>query len=186
MANCLNYDCNDPLGTHLPNDCSEELLAGVSGMVLLECNTQLTSASSASQINAEIAAGRARLLLNLKVGVDPPSPIEIESNVAGGTTKLVTYDRTLSLIDGNVSSNNISFYDGVFGGRVFGGAILYLVGTEESDLGTQVYYINSAINFTGGLTIPNNNNEFMTFNGVAKWRGKTMGTLVTAPVGIFT
>lgn len=186
MANCLNYDCNDPLGTHLPNDCGEELLAGASGMVLLECNHQLTSASSASQINTEIAAGRARLLLNLKVGVDAPSPIEIESNVSGGTTKLVTYDRTLNLIDGNVSSNNISFYDGVFGGRVFGGAILYLVGTEESDLGTQVYFINSAINFTGGLTIPSNNNEFMTFNGVAKWRGKTMGTLVTAPVGIFT
>lgn len=186
MANCLNYDCNDPLGTHVPNDCGEELLAGVSGMVLLECNTQLTSASSASQINAEISAGRARLLLNLKVGIDAPSPIEIESNVAGGTTKLVTYDRTLNLIDGNVSSSNISFYDGVFGGRVFGGAILYLVGTEESTVGEQVYYINSAINFTGGLTIPNNNNEFMTFNGVAKWRGKTMGTLVTAPVGIFT
>lgn len=184
MANCLNYDCSDPLGTHIPNDCGEELLGGASGILLLECNHQLTSASSAAQISAEIAAGRAHLMLNLKIGVDAPSPIEIDSNVSGGTTKLVTYDRTLTLIDGNVSSTNVSFYDGVFGGRVFGGAILYLVGTEEAGT-TLVYYINSAVNFTGGLTIPNNTNEFMTFNGVAKWRGKTMGTLVTAPVGIF-
>lgn len=185
MANCLNYDCSDPLGTHLPNDCGEELLGGVSGILLLECNHTLTSASSASQITAQIAAGKAHLLLNLKIGVEAPSPVEIDSNVSGGTTKLVTYDRTLTLTDGNVSSNNISFYDGVFGGRVFGGAILYMVGTEESDIGTKVLFIDSAINFTGGLTVPDNNNAFMTFNGTAKWRSKSMGTLVDAPVGIF-
>lgn len=184
MANCLNYDCSDPLGTHLPNDCGEELLGGASGILLLECNHQLTSASSATQINTEISAGRAHLLLNLKIGVDAPTPVEIDSNVAGGTTKLVTYDRTLNLIDGNVSSNNVSFYDGVFGGRTFGGAILYIKGTEESAT-TLVYFIDAAIVFTGGLTVPNNTNEFMTFNGVAKWRLKNMPTLATAPVGIF-
>jgi len=182
--NCLSYDCNDPLGTHLPNDCGEELLGGGSGILLLECNHQLTSASSAAQISAEIAAGRAKLLLNLKIGIDAPTPIEVDSNVSGGTTKLVNYDRTLTLIDGNVSSNNVNFYDGVFGGRVFGGAILYLVGTEESST-TLVTWIDAAINFTGGLTIPNNTNEFMTFNGVAKWRSKNMPSLATAPVGIF-
>jgi hypothetical protein len=184
MENCLNYDCNDPLGTHLPNVCGEELLGGASGILLLECNHTLTDPSSAAQITAQIAAGKAHLLLNLKIGVDAPSPIEIDSNVSGGTTKLVSYDRTLSLIDGNVSSTNVDFYNGVFGGRVFGGAILYLVGTEESAT-TLVTYIDAAINFTGGLTIPNNTNEFMTFNGVAKWRKRDMPTLATAPVGIF-
>ena len=184
MANCLNYDCTDALGTHLPNHCGQELLGGASGILLLECNHTLTSASSTSQITAQIAAGKAHLLLNLKIGIDAPSAVEIDSNVSGGTTALVTYDRTLTLIDGNVSSNNVSFYDGVFGGRVFGGAILYLVGTEESST-TLVTFIDAAITFTGGLTVPNNTNEFMTFNGTAKWRKKTMPTLATAPVGIF-
>jgi hypothetical protein len=184
MANCLNYDCNDPIGIHLPNTCGEELLGGGSGLLLLECDNQLVDPSNASQIQAEIAAGRAHLVKNVKIGIEAPSPVEIDSNVAGGTTKLVTYDRTLTLIDGNVSNNNISFYDSVFGGRVFGGAIIYLVGTEESSQ-TLVYYVDDAINFTGGLTIPNNDNEFMTFNGNGKWRKKTMGTLINAPVGIF-
>jgi len=186
MADCLNYDCNDPLGTHLPNDCGEELLAGGSGMLLLECNHQLTDPTSASQINTEIAAGRAHLFLNLKVGLDAPSPIEIDSNVAGGTTKLVTYDRTGTLIDGNVSANNISVYNSVFGGRTFGGALVYIVGTQEYSGGEKTFFIDAPLTFTGGLTMPNNNNEFITFNGTFKWRLKDMPTLEAAPVGIFT
>jgi hypothetical protein len=184
MANCLNYDCTTSIGTHSENRCGEELLGGASGLLLLECNHQLTSASSVSQINAEIAAGRAHLLRSVKIGVEAPSAVEIDSNVSGGSTKLVTYNRTLTLIDGNVSSANVSFYDGVFGGRQFGGAILYLVGTEEST-STLVYYIDAAISFTGGLVIPNDQNSYMTFTGTAKWKKKTMPTLATAPVGIF-
>jgi hypothetical protein len=186
MANCLNYDCNDPLGTHLPNDCGEELLGGGSGMLLLECNHQLTDPTSAAQVTAEIAAGRAHLLLNLKVGLDAPSPVEIDSNVAGGTTKLVTYDRTGTLIDGNVSANNVSFYNGVFGGRVFGGALVYIVGTQEATGGEKTFFIDAPVNFTGGVTMPNNNNEFITFNGTFKWRLRDMPSLETAPAGIFT
>lgn len=185
MANCLNYDCNDPLGTHLPNDCGEELLAGISGMLLLECNHQLTDPTSASQINTEIAAGRAHLLKNLKVGLDAPSAVQIDSNVAGGTQKLVTYDRSGTLIDGNVSANNVDFYNGVFGGRVFGGALLYIIGTQEATGGELCTFVDAAVTFTGGLTIPNNNNEFMTFNGTFAWRKRDMPSLETAPVGIF-
>jgi len=186
MSNCLNYDCNDPLGSHLPNDCGEEILGGVSAILLLECNNQLTDPSSASQINAEISAGRAHLLQNLKVGLDAPSPVEIDSNVAGGTTKLVTYDRTGTLIDGNVSQNNVEFYNKVFGGRVFGGAILYIIGTQEATGGELTTFIDASVTFTGGLTIPSNNNEFMTFNGMFKWRKRDMPTLESAPVGIFS
>ena len=185
MANCINYDCNDELGTYTQNDCGEELLAGVSGIVLLECNTQLTDPSSATEINDEIAAGRATLINGVKIGLDAPSPVEIDSNVVGATQKLVTYNRQGSLIDGNVSIANVEFYNKVFGGRTFGGAILYLKGTEESTAGAFVTYIDAPINFVGGLPIKNNNDENMTFNGTFKWRKKDMPALATAPVGIF-
>lgn len=184
MANCLNYDCNDPLGTHLPNDCAEELLGGVSGILFLECNHTLTNPSSASQITTQISNGTGYLVRGVKISVPDASPVEIDSNVSGGTSKLVTYDRTLTIVDGNVSSTNVDFYNGVFGGRTFGGAILYLVGTEESS-STLVTYIDAAISFTGSLNIPDNNNAFMTFNGTGKWRKKDMPSLHTAPAGIF-
>jgi len=186
MPNCINYECDDELGLHTLNDCGEELLAGGSGMVLLECDSQLTDASSAAQINAEIAAGRATLLDNVKIGLDQPSPIQVDSNIVGATQKLVSYNRSGTLIDGNVSDLNRAFYDKVFGGRTFGGAIVYIKGTEESDSGTLVTWIDAPLTFTGGLPIQNNNDQNMVFTGTFNWRKKDMPTLPAAPVGIFT
>jgi len=185
MANCIDYSCNDELGTHLLNICGDELLGGISAFIFLECNHQLTNASNATQIAAEIAAGRATKVVGIKVGIAKPSPVEIESNVSCGTTKLVTYDRTGTLVDGNVNPSNIGFYNGVFGGRVFGGLIMYLCGTIESDQGELVEWIDAAVSFTGGKVTPNTNNSFQTFEGDFKWRKKTMPSLHNAPAGIF-
>ena len=186
MANCVNYDCADTLGTHLLNDCGEELLAGISGTILLECNHQLTDPSSASQINAEIAAGRATKFDNLKIGLDEPSAVTVDSNIVGGTPKLVTYDRSGTAIDSNVNQNNINTYNQLLGGKVMGGAILYLKGTEESLAGAKVLWVDAAISFTGGLPIQNDNNVNMFFNNKFTWRQKDMPSLYTSPVGIFT
>lgn len=186
MANCINYDCQDELNSHTPNDCGEELLAGISGIILLECNSTLSDPSSASEINAEIAAGRATLIDGVKIGLELPSPVAVPSNIVGGTDKTSTYNRQGNLVDGNVSAVNTVMYNQLFGGRVFGGAILYLKGTEESAAGAKVAYINAAITFTGGLPIKNNNDENMTYQGVFTWRKKDMPLLYTAPTGIFS
>lgn len=186
MANCVSYECDDVLGTHLLNDCGEELLAGISGTILLECNHQLTDPSSAAQINAEIAAGRATLFDNLKIGLDEPTPVTVDSNIVGGTPKLVTYDRSGTMIDSNVNQNNINTYNQLLGGKVMGGAITYLKGTEESTAGAKVLWIDAAISFTGGLPIQNDNNVNMFFNNKFTWRKKDMPSMYTAPTGIFT
>lgn len=186
MANCINYDCADALGQHLPNDCGEELLAGGSGAILLECNHQLTSASSAAQINAEIAAGRATRIDGVRIGLDDPAAVQIESNIVGGTQKLVTYNRSGTLIDANVNSNNIDLYNNLLGGKTMGGMIVYLKGTEESDAGAQVLWIDAAIDFTGGMPLKNNNDDTIKFNNKFTWRKKDMPQIYTAPVGIFS
>lgn len=184
MPNCINYECDDVLGLHTLNTCGEELLAGGSGMVLLECNHQLTDASNATQILAEIAAGRATLLDNVKIGLDEPSPIQVDSNIVGSTQTLISYNRSGTMTDSNVSDLNRAFYDKVYGGRQFGGAIIYIKGTEESAQ-TLVTWIDAPLRFTGGLPIQNNNDQIMVFNGKFTWRMKDMPTLPNAPVGIF-
>jgi hypothetical protein len=186
MANCLNYDCTDALGDHTLNSCGEELLAGIDAGVLLECNHQLTDPSNGTQIAAEIAAGRATLVKNIKVGIAKPSPVTVESNVACATPKLVTYDRAGTWVDGNVNSNNVTFYDGVLGGRSFGGIIFHLCGTAEADAGEKVMWIDADVRFTGGHVIPNTNNEFQTFDSDFNWRKKGGNMLYANPVGIFT
>lgn len=183
--NCLNYDCVEDIPDHLPNDCGEELLGGGSGIVLFECNTQLTNPASAVQVLAEIAAGRANLIDGVKIGLDLPAPVEVDSNIVGATQTLVTYNRSGTLIDGNVNSNNVNLYDIIGGGRKFGAALIYIKGTEESNQGAQCFFINAAVQFTGGLPMKNNNDENMTFQYTFKWRKKTMQSMAAAPAGIF-
>ncbi len=185
MANCLNYDCTDPLGDQLLNDCGEELLGGIDAGVVLECNHQLTDPSSGTQIAAEIAAGRAKLFKNIKVGIAKPSPLEVESNVACGTPKLVNYDRAGTWIDGNVNSHNVTTYDSLLGGRAIGGIIFHMCGTAEADSGEKVMWVDADIRFTGGHIVPNTNNEFQTFDSDFKWRKKAGNMLYPNPVGIF-
>lgn len=185
MANCIDYNCLDALGDQVLNACGEELLGGSSSIILLECSSQLTDPSNGTQIAAEIAAGRATIIKNVKVGYGKPSPVEIDSNISGGTSVLVTYDRSGTLIDGNVNSNNVTFYNNLFAGRTFAGMILYLVGTAEAASGAKVEWLNSQITFTGGKVLPDNNKEFQRFEGDFKWRKKTGNQIYPCPVGIF-
>lgn len=186
MPNCPNYNCLDPLGSHTPNDCGEELLGGGSGVVLLECNHQLTDPSSAVQVQAEIDAGRATLVRGVKIGINAPSVIKVDSNAACVNQKVVTYDRTGTYVDGNVSALNVEFYKPIFAGRTFGGAIIYECGTEESDAGAEVTWIDAVISFEGGRILPPNNNEFQRFEGAMNWRSKFDADIYPAPAGIFT
>jgi len=185
MANCLNYDCNDPIGDHMPNDCDELLLGGVNSIILLECDSQLTDPSNASQIVAELAAGRAVQIDNVKVSIEAASPITIDPPVSCSTPKLINYDRSGTLIDGNVSDNNISVYNQIFGGRSFGGVILNLCGTEDSVGGPQVLWIDSKVELNGSLIVPANNNEVNRFEGKFTWRSKGDPSMYAQPSNIF-
>lgn len=185
MANCINYDCQDVLGDHQPNDCGELLLGGVSSIILLECNTQLTDPSSTVEVAAEIAAGRATQIDNVKVSIEAASPVTIDPPVSCSTPQLVTYDRSGTLIDGNVSDNNISVYNQVFAGRKFGGMLLYLCGTSESTLGAQVLWIDAQVTLTGSLIVPPNNNDMNRFEGKFNWRSIGDPQMYDAPANIF-
>lgn len=185
MGDCINYNCEDLLGDHTLNSCGEEYLGGIDAAVFLDCGHQLTNPSNGTQIAAEIAAGRATLVKNIKVGMPKASPVEIESNVACSTPKLVTQERALTYIDGNVNSANTSFYNNLSSGRSFGGMILHLCGTSEADAGEKVLWVDAECRFTGSLVVPETNNEFMRFEGDIKWRKKDNPLPYHNPVGIF-
>jgi len=180
MANCTDYNCSDPLGLHLLNDCGDELQGGVKDAIILECDTLLTDPSSASEIAAEIAAGRATLVKNIKIGMPAASPVNIASNVACSTDKLVTYDRTLTWMDGNINDNNITeFYNNLLAGQSKGGLIIHECGAD------QVTWINDEVRMTGSRIIPDSDNEFQRFECTVTWRNKYDSSIYTTPVGTF-
>ena len=180
MANCIDYNCSDPLGLHLLNDCGDELQGGVKHAIILECDTTLTDPSNGTEVLAEIAAGRATLVKNVKIGMPAASPIKISSNVACSTDKLVTYDRTLTWVDGNVNDNNITeFYNNLLAGQSKGGLIIYECGAD------QVTWIDDEVRFTGSRIIPDSDNEFQRFEATVEWRNKLDSMIYTTPTGVF-
>lgn len=183
MYNCDNY-CNDPLDNHSLNDCGLELLGSSDSAILLECNHTIDDPSNATQVAANIAAGKAHLVKNVKIGFGAPSPITVESNVGGGNPKVVNYDRKGTYVDGNVSASNVDFYKPIFAGRKFGGLIIREKGAADSGK-PQVTWIDREVTFTGGRILPTGNNEFQRFECEFVWRNLYDADIYTEPAGIF-
>jgi hypothetical protein len=178
MSNCISYNC-DELEEHLLNDCEEEIQGGFPSLVILDCGHEVTDPSNGDQIEAAIAAGKAVVVKNVKFGLDARSPIQIDSNIACRPQKLVNYDNTASLIDGNVNNQNMAFYESLFGGRAIAGIIALNCATGK------VWWYNNSMYATGSLIQPNTDDEFMRYEGSFAWKGKSLPLQYTAPAGIF-
>jgi len=183
MANCQNYDCDDALGEYNENQCGEELPGGSNAALLLECNHQLTDPSSPTQIAAEIAAGRATLITGAYWEIPAASPVTQDSIQACKPPVLVTYNRTVIHRNGNVNANNAEFYSTIFGGKKFGGLVLYECGTKDS-ITPQVTWIDAQVTFTGNRILPTSG-ELQRFEGTGAWVQKVEPTIHNVPAGVF-
>lgn len=186
MANdCINYNCDDALGTYNEAECGEELVGGASKALFLECNHQLTDPSNEVQVAAEIAAGRAKLITGASFSIEPPSPVTQESIVPCRPASVSTYNRTGVYKNPNVTPNNVEFHKPIFKGRKFGGIVLYECGTEGSVNGAQVTWINAVVTFTGGRILPGTTTEKQRFEGQFAWISQVDADIYAAPPGVF-
>lgn len=182
MPNCVNYNC-DPLGDHtIAAACGDSVKGGSSNIIILECDHTITNPSSATQINDNITAGKAKIVSNVKVGFAKPSPVTADSQTSCGQPGLVTYNRAGTLKDGNISSTNIDFYRLLAGGRTIGGMILL----ECYDSGDAPYvtFIDAEIKVTGGRVLPDVNTQFQLFDMDYTWTSKLDPQRYDAPVGV--
>lgn len=185
MANCINYNCDDALDTYNESECGEELVGGSNAALFLECNTQLTDPSNATQVQAEIDAGRATLVTGASFSIEPPSPVTQDSIVPCRPPSVSTYNRTGIYKNPNINADNVIFHKPIFKGRKFGGIILYECGTEGSINGAQVTWIDSVVTFTGGRILPGTTTEKQRFEGTFSWIDQEDADIYAAPAGIF-
>lgn len=151
-------------------------------MIILECDHQLTDPSNGTQVQAEIDAGRATLIKNVKVGHGAPSATSVASNIANTPDKVVKYSYEISVIDGNVNNANMSFYNTLGSGASFGGLILH-----NSEDNTVLYY-DKEFRAQGGLVAPDNDGEFVRYEYslmMDSARASVNPELATEPSGIF-
>lgn len=182
MDNCINYNCDDLQPHTLNEDCGDPLLGGLSDAVIFDCDHTVTDFTNGTQVLANIAANRAWIAKNIKVGIPLPSEVEIDSLKACGTQTLVTYNRTATWTDGNVNNfNTVDFYGPLLRGRSIGAMILKECGNPNS----KVTLIDSEITFRGGKIIPDNNSELQRYEIIASWKDKNDSESINQPVGVF-
>lgn len=183
MANCLNYNCEN-LGDHEISivNCGAPIASGFSNAIILECDHQVTDASDATQVQAEIDAGRAKLVKNIKAGINKASAEQTDPTTSCGVENLTTYNRAGIFKDFNVSENNIDFYNRLASGRSIGGLILFECETDGYP--EKVTFIDKEIRFTGDRVVADTNKTPQVFDMDFAWKSLQMPTQHDAPPGI--
>ena len=180
--NCLSYNCDDDLGSHVINDCNTYTKGGYPNCILLECDHSITDPSDATQVQAAIDAQEARLVKNVKIAIPAGSPVKIDSPIPNEPQIVVRYDFAGTMVDTNVSSDNVTFYNNLLDGRTLGGIIVH---NQKEGI---VYHVDAAVKFEGSPVLPDNDGEFERFETTFtffKEPSEVAHTLYTEPAGIF-
>lgn len=186
---CTSYNCPD-LDDHLVNDCSETVSGGGREVLVFACDATTVTAddySDATTINADIAAGKAVLVSEIKVGVGVPSPVDQSSTyIAGSMPKPVTYDINGTWMDENVSTNNDTCYQtlNAVNGFVAGAMLIKLA--DESTNGELIVPTSGGIQMVGGKVIPDDNTDNVHYEYAIRYKSKESPKVQVLPTGIFT
>lgn len=184
MAECPNYNCAD-WEDYSPGSCGQTFTGGAAQAILFKCGTTVTAlktdpAALGTQIAAMITAGTAVRIDDLLIQFAEPAAVTQDSFIAGATAQPVTYDRTITIVDQNVTDSTITFWNSINGGTgaKLGGIMIY-EGTEND----RCTYVNNVLTLTGGRIFTNN--ELQRFSFSAAYRSKTDAPIYAVPDNIF-
>lgn len=177
-ANCPDYNCNE-LADHERVTCEAYLQGGNDALIVLSCGHGVTDASNATQINAAISAGTAKVLNGLTVSIPLASPVKVANPIAGLADIVVTYNRTITIKDYNVTDGNIDFWNSLLSKRSVSGLIV------RNNQTSQVQFIDSSVTFEGSQINPEVVAEFQRFEIVGNWINEDIPAMSAEPAGVF-
>lgn len=184
MAYCGNlYNCDNTFAeAYVPGECGEFFLGGISGILLTRCDIVIADPSDANEVQTLIDDGDAVLILGIQGQIDTPSGVSVTSYISCVPDIPVTYDRTVTFADRNVTPENVTFYNSInaSNGWTNGGALLYQCDAQR------VLYVDAPMRLSGGLITPPQNNEMQRFEWTLTYRDQDDPTIHSAPAGIFT
>ena len=183
MATCSSYNCLS-LGAYNStlDNCSTFRTGGTSAIVLLACDHQITDPTDGTAILAEIAAGRAWLVENLKVGISAGTPVTVDPITACSTPRVIKNTYSGTIFDAKVDATNNDFWNQLTNGYVIGGMIMNVCSTDGlSDI---AIYVDAEISFSGGLVQPDVNTDLIRFEVSFTWNSVGYD-IITAPTGVW-
>jgi len=186
MATCSTY-CATSFPEHTVNECNTTIGAGVKNMIVFNCQSEAAANDDFTEatINADIAAGYATLIKDIKSGSaavtpNPVSAVYVSGNVAG--TKNYTVDITLA--DQNVSIDNDAAYQEL---NATTGTEIAAVLSDLVEAGTNcvVYKPISSFSMTGGLVVAEDDADVLHYEFTLSGKSKYGPELVLRPANVF-
>jgi len=172
MANCATYNCASltTFESTLDN-CATYRAGGSSSIVLLACGHQITDPTSLTEVEAEISAGRAWRMENVKVGLTPQTLETVDSVTSCGTERVINNVYSASIYASQVSPDNSTFINALTAGYVLGGMIMGVCST--TGLTDLLLYVDAEVAVQGGLVNPDTNSDLIRYELTATF--KTQG-----------
>lgn len=170
--------CQSPLDDYLQNLCQDSYGGGGRHIIFFP-NYVPTDPSDGVEIQEMINASEAVLIKEVKIGIPEPSPVTITPYISCQTDITANYDRTFTLMDQNVVSDNIDFYNSLKRRTTIAGVMIYECDAER------VTFIDADISVTGGRLLPDDNTDLQHFSLTGSWRAEDDPNVFTAPANIF-
>ena len=169
MASCATYNCL-ALDTWEStfDTCATYRAGGSSSIILLACDHQITDPTDLTAVNAEIAAGRAWRMENVKVGLTPQTPETVAPVTSCGTERVINNVYQLSIFASQVNQSNADFVGTLTAGYVLGGVIVGVCST--AGLTDLMLYADAEVSGQGGLVLPDSNSDVIRFELTATFK----------------
>jgi hypothetical protein len=173
--------CANALENYVNADCEDTFAGGIRSIIVFQDELP-EDPSNADQVQALLDNGSAKLLTSLKCGFPEPSPVTSPSMRSCSPERTINYDRTMTLIDANVISGNVDFYNSLNNTTGFEASGLI---AHHCDV-DRISFITDPIAFEGGLIIPDDNiDQPQHFAYTGKWKSKGDPKLYASPGDIF-
>lgn len=180
MSQC-NYGCAT-LPSHQQVECNDYSVGGGSAAAVLECDHTIIDFSNATQWQANINSGKAKLILGIKGEIPASSPVQIDNPVACGAQQILNgFNNTASWTDANVNVSNDDLYAKINRRKL----ILVIFMCEQDEIRVS----SEPVDFVAvPVMVPNSNQEIQMYTVTANFFTKTGEipfALYDAPSGIF-
>jgi hypothetical protein len=181
--------CNNYCGTDVPeqllNACGETLTGGGVQAIIFACDATTTDYSDETTIAADIAAGKAALFQNVKIGIPAPSPVAAGATyIAGQEPKTTTYTNAGTWMDQNANATNDAAYAALnaTNGGVYSAILIKLA--DEATTGV-LAESTKGIQFVGGMVVPDDVTDLVHYEFTFNYKHPTGTVTQVLPVGIF-
>ena len=178
----MSYCYDNPLVDYIPSpaECAPTFPSGMSDMVAFLGDLP-SNPSDPTEVQALINSGDAVYIPRIQATLNAPEPNEVQRKIACAPVTVSTYNRTLTIMDDDVTPNNVLAYNSLnaSSGRLLTGLLVHECAANRAT------FIDASITLIGGRqTDENDEGELQHFNFEARWKKVGDAEIVDWPAGL--